>query len=109
QTGRGPAPRAAVAPRPPARRAQAAPGQDGGPEGRRGRCREEARGAEGFEAMTAVRGWARLAALLSVAGALSCAAIPQPSVLDDIDRVRVSPAAKTAERDAPAAFALAEK
>lgn len=47
----------------------------------------------------------------SLAGFASgaCAAIPPPSVLAEIDRVRESPSAKIAKRDAPAAFAVAEK
>ncbi len=39
----------------------------------------------------------------------ACASIPSPSVLDEIDRVRVSRSAKGAQRDAPTAFATAEK
>lgn len=41
--------------------------------------------------------------------AQGCTAIPTPRVLDDIDHARESPSVLGAKRDAPAAFAVAEK
>jgi hypothetical protein len=55
---------------------------------------------------------ARFSALLMLAFTCftqGCAAIPSPSVLSEIDRVRESRSAVGAKRDAPAAFAVAEK
>lgn len=41
--------------------------------------------------------------------AQGCTAIPAPRVLDDVDQARESPSVVAAKRDAPAAFAVAEK